>query len=87
MTNDGTVDVRIIYDHRVLNGGMVGRMLVRLEQILNSIMRKEIQAVCKLGQCAGRARCAVTLNSRQRDRLLCLHRNGGRHGRLASLAC
>ena len=29
MTNDGTVDVRIIYDHRVLNGGMVRRMLVR----------------------------------------------------------
>ena len=45
MTNDGTVDVRIIYDHRVLNGGMVGRMLVRLEQILNSIVLKEVQAV------------------------------------------
>ena len=29
MTNDGTVAVRIIYDYRVLNGGMVGRMLVR----------------------------------------------------------
>ena len=38
------VDVRIIYDHRVLNGGMVGRMLVRLEQILNSIVLKEVQA-------------------------------------------
>ena len=42
LTNDGTVDVRIIYDHRVLNGGMVGRMLVRLEQILNSIVLKEV---------------------------------------------
>src|SRR5436190_1797257 len=31
---DGTVDVRIIYDHRVLDGSTVARALVDLEKVL-----------------------------------------------------
>jgi hypothetical protein len=32
---DGTVDVRIIYDHRVLDGSTVARALAEMERILN----------------------------------------------------
>ena len=39
---DGTVDVRIIYDHRVMDGATVARALARLEQILNSVVKDEI---------------------------------------------
>jgi hypothetical protein len=34
--------VRIIYDHRVMNGTTVARALVRLEAMLNSAMVKEL---------------------------------------------
>jgi hypothetical protein len=33
--DDGTVDVRIIYDHRVLDGATVARALIDLERVLN----------------------------------------------------
>jgi pyruvate/2-oxoglutarate dehydrogenase complex dihydrolipoamide acyltransferase (E2) component len=39
---DGAVDVRIIYDHRVMDGATVARALTRLEQILNSVVKDEI---------------------------------------------
>ena len=32
--SDGTVFVRIIYDHRVLDGAMIARVLERLEKVL-----------------------------------------------------
>jgi hypothetical protein len=35
IADDGTVDVRIIYDHRVLDGATVARALVELESVLN----------------------------------------------------
>ena len=35
MSSDGVLDVRIIYDHRVMNGATVARALTRLEEILN----------------------------------------------------
>jgi hypothetical protein len=35
IADDGTVDVRIIYDHRVLDGTTVARALADLEQVLN----------------------------------------------------
>ncbi len=35
IADDGTVDVRIIYDHRVMDGSTVARALGELEQILN----------------------------------------------------
>jgi hypothetical protein len=35
IAEDGTVDVRIVYDHRVLDGSTVARALGDLEQVLN----------------------------------------------------
>ncbi len=42
ISNDGTVDVRIVYDHRVLDGSTVGRALARLEEVLNTLLRDEL---------------------------------------------
>ena len=35
IAEDGTVDVRIVYDHRVLDGSSVARALAQLEDVLN----------------------------------------------------
>jgi len=40
--DEGGVDVRLVYDHRVLDGGTVARAFVRFEQILNTSIRDEI---------------------------------------------
>ena len=45
MSNDGMLDVRIIYDHRVMDGLTVARALVRLEEILNSVVLEEVWAL------------------------------------------
>jgi len=42
---NGEVNVRIIYDHRVLDGATVGRALVRLEEILNGPVVDELRAL------------------------------------------
>ena len=42
IAKNGEVDVRIIYDHRVMDGATVARALARLEAILNSAMVEEI---------------------------------------------
>jgi hypothetical protein len=42
---DGTVAVRIIYDHRVLDGAMVARVLERIEQKLNREILAELKAL------------------------------------------
>ncbi len=47
MTRDGELDVRIIYDHRVMNGATVARALGRLEEILNSALLSEVRALRK----------------------------------------
>jgi hypothetical protein len=47
MSDDGVLDVRIIYDHRVMNGATVARVLGRLEEILNTVMIEEVQALEK----------------------------------------
>ncbi len=39
---DGSVDVRIIYDHRVMDGSTVARALVRMEQILRTEVADEL---------------------------------------------
>ncbi len=39
---DGTVDVRIIYDHRVLDGSGVARALVELEGVLNGPVARSL---------------------------------------------
>jgi hypothetical protein len=40
---DGTTDVRIIFDHRVLDGCSVARALARLEEVLNGPIIDELQ--------------------------------------------
>lgn len=42
MNSDNVVDVRIIYDHRVMDGATVARALARLEQILNAAIKDEV---------------------------------------------
>jgi hypothetical protein len=49
---NGDVDVRIVYDHRVMDGGTVARALAWLEQVLNREMRDEL---CRLREAHGRA--------------------------------
>jgi len=39
----GTVDVRIMYDHRVMDGATVARVLARLEEILNGPVVAELK--------------------------------------------
>jgi pyruvate/2-oxoglutarate dehydrogenase complex dihydrolipoamide acyltransferase (E2) component len=45
MQDDGTLDVRIMYDHRVMNGATVARALARLEDILGSVILDEVRAL------------------------------------------
>jgi hypothetical protein len=45
--DDGTVDVRIIYDHRVMDGAVVARLLGRLEEVLTGPLLDEIRALGK----------------------------------------
>lgn len=41
---DGSIDVRLIYDHRVTDGATIARALARLEETLNGAMREELLA-------------------------------------------
>jgi len=41
---EGKVTVRVIYDHRVVNGATVARALARLEEILNTSLVEEIRS-------------------------------------------
>jgi hypothetical protein len=43
--SSGDVNVRIIYDHRVMDGATVARALARLEQILNTSILNEIRSL------------------------------------------
>lgn len=40
---DGAADVRLVYDHRVLDGATVARALVRLEEVFNTVIRAELE--------------------------------------------
>lgn len=42
---DGTVNVRILYDHRVMDGANVARALVRLEELLNGAIVAEVNSL------------------------------------------
>jgi hypothetical protein len=42
IADDGTVDVRIVYDHRVLDGSTVARALADLEQVLNEEVARSL---------------------------------------------
>jgi len=45
---DGRVDVRVIYDHRVLDGATVARALARLEETLNGPVLAELRDAAHL---------------------------------------
>jgi hypothetical protein len=40
---DGTIAVRIVFDHRVMDGYTVARVLLRLEEMLNGAIVRELQ--------------------------------------------
>jgi pyruvate/2-oxoglutarate dehydrogenase complex dihydrolipoamide acyltransferase (E2) component len=44
---DGTVAVRIMYDHRVLDGSMVARVLERIEEKLTTDLVAELNTLPK----------------------------------------
>jgi hypothetical protein len=46
---DGTVDVRIIYDHRVMDGSTLARALVELEEVLNEQLPSLLHKSCRNG--------------------------------------
>src|SRR5262245_18273956 len=56
---DGTTDVRIIFDHRVLDGCTVARALARLEEVLNGPIIEELQRDCSAAQDHARVVSAV----------------------------
>jgi hypothetical protein len=43
--SNGQVDVRVIYDHRVMDGATVARALRRLEEVLNGPIVEELRAL------------------------------------------
>jgi hypothetical protein len=45
ISEDGTVTVRIHYDHRVMDGANVARALVRFESILNGAIADEVRGM------------------------------------------
>jgi hypothetical protein len=42
---DGSVTVRVIYDHRVMDGGTVARALARLEEVMNHEIVDELRSL------------------------------------------
>jgi hypothetical protein len=42
---DGWVTARVIYDHRVMDGGTVARALARLEEVMNDEIVKELRSL------------------------------------------
>ena len=42
---NGRVTVRIVYDHRVMDGSTVARALIRLEEILNGEILRELDSL------------------------------------------
>jgi hypothetical protein len=49
ISDDGTVNVRILYDHRVMDGATVARALVRFEDILNNQIALEVSSLDHVG--------------------------------------
>lgn len=39
---DGSIDVRLIYDHRVIDGAPIARALTELEEVLHKRIRAEL---------------------------------------------
>jgi hypothetical protein len=54
IADDGAVDVRIIYDHRVLDGATVARALADLEKTLNGPITQSLLPASRNGEPAGK---------------------------------
>jgi hypothetical protein len=52
IADDGTVEVRIVYDHRVLDGSTVARALADLERVLNEEVARSLLPVPRNGTAA-----------------------------------
>jgi hypothetical protein len=53
VASNGETDVRLIYDHRVLDGANVARALSRMEDVLHGVILDELRSLgSPLGQCA-----------------------------------
>lgn len=55
ISEDGTVTVRIHYDHRVMDGANVARALIRFENILNGAITDEVRDMASSGAIPGEA--------------------------------
>ena len=47
-TEDGDVDVRVVYDHRVMDGAIVARALARLEEVLTGPIMDELRSMSEI---------------------------------------
>jgi hypothetical protein len=52
---DGQVPVRIVYDHRTMDGGTIARALGRLEEVLNGAIHSEFAALAQAAATASDA--------------------------------
>jgi hypothetical protein len=48
---DGNVNVRLSFDHRIFDGALAGRTLLRLDQVLNSSILEELHELARLEAC------------------------------------
>ena len=53
IATDGTVTVRLVYDHRVLDGAAVARALARLEEVLRGAVVAELRTMSAARRLAG----------------------------------
>jgi hypothetical protein len=58
---DGTVNVRLTYDHRVMDGATVARALVRLEQVLNTAILEELSGLSGYSYESGEEHASLAL--------------------------
>lgn len=68
LDDQGQMQVRLIYDHRVMDGATVARALNTLEQVLNQAIVQEIQQLTVTGNSSSSAR-----DSAQLQRMCAMH--------------
>lgn len=50
ITRDGDLTVRIMYDHRVMDGATVARALGRMEELLSSVILEEVRSLANVAE-------------------------------------
>jgi len=63
---DGLAPVRLVYDHRVMDGATVARALVRLEEVLQDVILNELESVSRAAESAERSAVGVPRSSAPR---------------------